>query len=322
MPAPATPSTALGNLHDGTIIGARREEDGSLVVLVDIEYLAEVLEPGSMVLGVRLPESSSARLHYFPGEESDAQDLLGIQDVDFTILSASDEAAGEVLLHGSQGKLRLSADAVGFETESGVAITSETLCRASRLYWERWEAKNLASRLGLRSRPGTIADLPAMQALYAELIDVLARHNPNVDVQNQLQSDWVEKPGGLFTWIIERVDHRGDAEIVGMALVCGKVYCEALGSSSDFWMYEFVVTLNARRNGVGRAGVALVLDAHEGEWCLDVLPGNLPAMEFWTSVLSHFEPEKRRRTDDEDVEFVRFEFQTRIAIDDSSPKPA
>jgi predicted acetyltransferase len=322
MPAPAPPSTALGNLHDGTIVGARREDGGLLVVLVDIEYLAELLEPGSTVLGARFAESSSARLSRFAEEESDPQDLLGIEDVDFTILSASDEAAGEVLLHGSQGTVRLSADAIGFETESGVVISSETLRRASRLYWERWEAKNLASRLGLRSRLGTIADLPAMQALYAELLGVLARHNPNVDVENQLQSDWVEKPGGLFTWIIERVDHHGDAEIVGMALVCGKAYCEALGSSSDFWMYEFVVTLNARRSGVGRAGVALVLDAHEGEWCLDVLPGNLPAMEFWTSVLSHLEPKTRSRTDDEDVEFVRFEFQTSIAIDDSQPKPA
>ena len=317
MAGPTTNYSVLEALHDGTIVAADRGDEGSLLLKIDIEYLAEVLEAGSTLIHVRVLGCRSATFSPYGDEGPGAQDLLQMEEPDITILSLSDDTAseGELVLHCVDGTLRLSCDALSFATESGVQVSAGTLRRASRLYWERWEARGLARKLGLRTRAGTLDDLPTVRRLYTELLAVLAKHNPHVDPTHELQSDWVEKPGQLFTWVVERVDDQGGAVPVGMALVCGKAYCEALGSSTDFWLYEFVITEAERRRGIGRASVALVLDAHDGEWCLDVLPGNAPAMGFWTASLAHLEPRTQRRTDDEGVEFERFVFHTRVPLD-------
>lgn len=158
-----------------------------------------------------------------------------------------------------------------------------------------------------------------VRSLYSELLRVLAQHNPTVDASHVLQSDWVEKPGKLFTWLIEGTDGEHEKRPVAMALVCGRDYTEALGGSGDFWMYEFVVAEGVRREGIGRASAELVIESHGGRWCLDVLPGNERAMGFWTEVLARYEPRTARRTDDEDIEFVRFEFGP--SVDDGSRAP-
>ncbi|MEM8711769.1 MAG: hypothetical protein AAGG01_12515, partial [Planctomycetota bacterium] len=108
----------------------------------------------------------------------------------------------------------------------------------------------------------------------------------------------------------EGTDTTGETVPLAMALVCGGAYTEALGGSGDYWMYEFVVTESVRGEGIGRASAALVLDAHGGRWCLDVLPGNERAMGFWSAILHPHAPRTALRTDEEGIEFVRFEFVT------------
>ncbi len=142
-----------------------------------------------------------------------------------------------------------------------------------------------------------------------------------------LQADWVEKPGKLHTWMIERgpgapapeSGHRSGpgsnvegarGSAVGFALVCGKEYAHALGSKTDFLLYEYLITERVRRSGIGRAALAQIFDQHPGTWSLDVLPGNQPAMGFWSSVLTPYAATQVERVDDEGVTFIRFEFDT------------
>ncbi len=311
----------LDALHDGTIDWLRREADGSILMQVDIGYLADRLEAGSSTIRTRFIDASTPTVEFYedayPAGMSPPEDLLAADDLGLTFLSVSEGPVApgeEVTLHCVSGTLRLSFSTLSFETESGVALTTETLQRASRLYWERWSARGAAHKLDLHMRSATPNDLPVLRGLYSELLGVLATYNPTVDPTHELQSDWVKKPEKLFTWLFHRRDESGRFVPVGMALVCGRAYTEALGGKGDFWLYEFVISEKERRQGLGQAGLALVLDAHEGEWCLDVLPQNAPAMGFWTAALDHYEPRTFQRTDDEGVEFTRFEFHTRVPL--------
>ena len=171
----------------------------------------------------------------------------------------------------------------------------------------------MAAPSDLQIRPGTPDDLPVLRELFRELLTVLATYNPKVDPANELQSDWVEKPGKLFAWVFEQREHTGEMVTVGMALVCGKAYTEAIGETTDLWLYEYVITEKHRRTGLGKAALAQVLDAHEGEWCVYVLPDNRPAMGFWKGALAPFNPRTSMTKDDMDVEFKRFVFTTGAA---------
>ncbi|QDV06067.1 hypothetical protein Poly30_15710 [Planctomycetes bacterium Poly30] len=174
---------------------------------------------------------------------------------------------------------------------------------------------------GVALRAGTLQDMERLQGMYTKLLAVLARSNPTVDTAHRLQTDWVETPGLLAAWLIERRcdDPRGDdprgadsrevnSREVGFALVCGKAYAEALGSPTDFLLYEYFIEESERRRGTGTAALERLFAQHPGSWSLDVLPGNLPAMAFWTAALADRHPVVVERVDEEGVAFLRHTF--------------
>lgn len=162
---------------------------------------------------------------------------------------------------------------------------------------------------GVSLRQAEAKDMDVLQDMYADLLAVLAEFNPMVDVTLRLQDDWIEKPDELYAWIIESDD--GNSLPVGFALVCGERYAHALGSPTEYVLYEFLVTGRARRGGIGRSALGLLTDAYPGSWSLDVLPGNQAAMAFWSRVLAPHSPEAQERVDEDGVTFVRHAFEAR-----------
>jgi predicted acetyltransferase len=165
-------------------------------------------------------------------------------------------------------------------------------------------------------RQATLDDMSVLQRMYAELLLVLAESNPTVDPAHRLQTDWVERPGKLWAWLIEKEGGEkggGEPPLAGFALVCGTAYAEALGSPTDYLLYEYFIESSERRSGLGRAALETLLRDRPGTWSLDVLPGNEPAMAFWTASLARYEPEVSVRVDDEGVTFVRHHFRVPVA---------
>lgn len=144
-------------LHDGVVARASHA-DGSLVLTVQIGYVAERLTPSSRAIRVTLRDIRD--LLYFPwsdpGEGAKppvlADEVLS-NEVDILEGEVSEEGIVivRILRHGKivadvGGELRFTAEAVEIHDEHGITRSVAELQEAGRAYWAEWSARNASPR--------------------------------------------------------------------------------------------------------------------------------------------------------------------------------
>lgn len=77
---------------------------------------------------------------------------------------------------------------------------------------------------------------------------------------------------------------RCDGKIAGFALVDSP----ANHPDGDHYMTEFFVLKRFRRQGVGRKAACLLFDKYPGRWYVSQISDNLPAQNFWRSIISAY----------------------------------
>jgi len=137
-------------LHDGSIASATQQE-GDLILTIDCQYLAELIDPGFERFVVRLNG-----LEWFafdpwtdPGATPVAITALDrIIDADLEILSA--ESTGDTALITCKcwnadefkgGHLSIRCADVALYDQNGAPLSLETLRQYCRQYWERFDTK-------------------------------------------------------------------------------------------------------------------------------------------------------------------------------------
>jgi predicted acetyltransferase len=73
-------------------------------------------------------------------------------------------------------------------------------------------------------------------------------------------------------------------KLAGFALVDRRVRIPG----DDFWMDQFFVLKKYRRQGIGSAAAATLLDAHQGHWQVGQMPANLVAQAFWRRLVGSY----------------------------------
>jgi len=109
-----------------------------------------------------------------------------------------------------------------------------------------------------RTRLAVPADYDALATLYLEYKGELATFGPDVDIAAPLQRDWFERPEQLFAYVFEH-----NAELVGFAFVLGPEYSQAIGETSEFFLYELYVLPNRRGDGTAENGVRHVFEQRD-----------------------------------------------------------
>lgn len=132
---------ALWNvLHDGEIT-AISQQGGDLTMFVSIPYLRRRLAPlgDSFVLtlkGVRLFEFRN-----FDNTPDPQQLELGSPEI-----LGTDSDSVPVSIDTTLGKLVIDFDSVGLATDTGQAVTFETVNRIAEEYWSEWKARTAKAR--------------------------------------------------------------------------------------------------------------------------------------------------------------------------------
>jgi putative acetyltransferase len=152
--------------HDGSIAEGNIREDGTCELKIDIEYLAERVDPKYRAFRVELAGFSDFVFEpWLEGEPAPAIDFETAAGLDLTILSAEIDATGLVSLHCTQdyhdtgydgGVIQFRASGLQLFDESGKAMTVAELETISDGYWE--EFGHTAENLLVRSSEAGDAD--------------------------------------------------------------------------------------------------------------------------------------------------------------------
>lgn len=76
---------------------------------------------------------------------------------------------------------------------------------------------------------------------------------------------------------------RVDGKLAGFALIRGSE-----NDNIDFYIEEFFIIYDYRKQGVGQFVVNYLLGQHKGHWALVYTPRNLPAAKFWPKVIGEY----------------------------------
>ncbi len=90
---------------------------------------------------------------------------------------------------------------------------------------------------------------------------------------------WKEE--GRFPYLI-----RVDGKIGGFALICP--HCDFRREENARCVGEFFVMLKYRRKGIGKKAAVELFDRHRGLWEVCYWKNNLPAGQFWKSVVEEY----------------------------------
>ena len=122
--------------------------------------------------------------------------------------------------------------------------------------------------------------VPALRVLYAELLAVLVRFDPEVDPSTQLQSDWWQRPDELFAYLL-----LVNGEPAGFGLVLTGAYVPAVGAEGDAALWEFFIADAHRGTGLAQASLNEIVRRHPGVWSVQTRPANERALRFWRGCL-------------------------------------
>ena len=113
--------------------------------------------------------------------------------------------------------------------------------------------------------------------------------------QHDLSDIWDQDidPHGEYGYVLDRYWKDSDCwpylfrvagKLAGFALVDRRVRIP----DDDFWMDQFFVLKKYRRQAIGSAAAAVVLDKHHGRWQVGQMPGNLAARAFWRRLIGSY----------------------------------
>jgi predicted acetyltransferase len=148
----------------------------------------------------------------------------------------------------------------------------------------------------IRISTGTELDELAVRNMLVAYLSELAAWDPGLVVNDVGLPVWKEfgLPGprtgpeaAVHNWWIrdacDRLVFRDGEAAVGFAIVASPP--EHLDAPFDHEIVDLYVAPKARRHGVGRAAVDLILRERPGSWVLFTLAGNVGAQAFWRRVL-------------------------------------
>jgi hypothetical protein len=134
-------------LHDGTIVRLERDLADTVTVWIDVPYVRARFGDGGTLFRFRLLRCTE--LVYTPLDEPPITDLLAIGSSEPGILQARVEA-GDVIVQGSAGTLRLRYDTLALELDTGTTVPIDELRRVVGSYWDEWQVS--------RTLPPAVAD--------------------------------------------------------------------------------------------------------------------------------------------------------------------
>jgi len=70
---------------------------------------------------------------------------------------------------------------------------------------------------------------------------------------------------------------------------------------------EFFILRKYRKKGIGNRSAQIVLDKFSGEWYLDILSSNKPAITFWKKVIKEYTQDNYVQTNDDKKTYITFE---------------
>lgn len=127
----------------------------------------------------------------------------------------------------------------------------------------------------------------------------LAQYDDNIVINAQGLPMW--EPAGYpgpataaeavsFNWWIrdecELYIIQADGSPAGFLIICtDKQY---VAHAADYELLDFYITPKYRRHGIGQQAAKTAFDLHRGVWHVFQLPSNLPARNFWETVVSEY----------------------------------
>lgn len=128
--------------------------------------------------------------------------------------------------------------------------------------------------------PGEAESLRNMMELY--LYDFSEFDGADLDENGRYGYEWLDSyvsDDGCYAYVI-----RIDSRLAGFALVDHEV----LNSDSDYSIAEFFVLKKYRGTGVGRFAAFQIFESLPGRWEIGQLKQNVPAQQFWRSVIAAY----------------------------------
>jgi predicted acetyltransferase len=139
--------------------------------------------------------------------------------------------------------------------------------------------------VSLRDARTNRADQQWIEGVYRDYLDDLGLLNTGIFPA--LGEIGHREPDQLQRWLVDRsaalLTILDDQQPVGFAMVVRETQASRL---HDFRMAEFFVTRAARRRGIGRSAVRLILDRFAGRWEIVEYSRNPVAVNFWRKVVS------------------------------------
>jgi predicted acetyltransferase len=141
--------------------------------------------------------------------------------------------------------------------------------------------------VSLRDTRTNARDRQWIESVYRDYLDDLGLLNTGIfPVLGEIGH---REPDQLQRWL---VDHTAtlltildDKQPAGFAMVARESQASRL---ADFRMAEFFIARNARRRGVGRSAVRLILDRFAGRWEIVEYSRNPAAVKFWRAVVAAY----------------------------------
>lgn len=132
-------------------------------------------------------------------------------------------------------------------------------------------------------RASTEAERDALRRLYALYLHDLSEFSSHyeLDEEARWRPDYLED---MLTWDeCHCLLVRAGGKPAGFALVSLQPFPH-MPRDADARMAEFFVAQPYRRRGIGRAAALAALARFPGDWVLEVVTGNDPALAFWRAV--------------------------------------
>jgi predicted acetyltransferase len=141
--------------------------------------------------------------------------------------------------------------------------------------------------VSLRDARASSRDRQWIESVYREYLDDLGLLNTGIFPA--LGEVGHREPDHLQRWL---VDHTAslltildDSQPAGFAMVARESHASR---QADFRMAEFFIARSARRRGVGRSAVRLILDRFAGRWEIIEYSRNPVAVNFWRNVVAAY----------------------------------
>lgn len=141
--------------------------------------------------------------------------------------------------------------------------------------------------VSLRDARTSARDREWIEGVYRDYLDDLGLLNTGIFPA--LGEIGHREPDQLQRWLVDRsaalLTILDDSQPAGFAMVARESRASRV---ADFRMAEFFIARHARRRGVGRSAVRLILDRFSGRWEIVEYSRNPAAVSFWRNVVAAY----------------------------------